>query len=193
MSMNLPMVSVIIPNYNYADYIGLAIDSVLAQTYPNVEIVVVDDGSKDDSIEILAAYDGRIKLILQQNQGVSVARNTGAANSSGELLAFLDADDVWRPEKLEKQVHAIANDEDVGPCALFDDAYRSAGHALRGDSGWKGGLDRERYHPPTGMCGDRRRQHGPREERGVQVGRGVRSPAIDRGRLGILLPCSGRS
>ena len=107
------LVSVIIPNYNYAQYIREAVDSVLAQTYPSIEIVVVDDGSKDDSREIIESYGDKIKAIFQKNQGVSAARNNGVATSSGKFVAFLDADDVWLPEKLERQIARFDADEKI--------------------------------------------------------------------------------
>lgn len=112
--MEKPLVSVIIPNYNYATYISKTIESVLGQTYKNVEIIVVDDESKDDSLAVLEAFGGRIKVIAQKNQGVSLARNNGAAAASGELVAFLDADDMWLPTKLERQVEMILNDAEIG-------------------------------------------------------------------------------
>ena len=86
----MPRVSVIIPNYNYAHYLAHAVDSVLAQTYPEVEIIVVDDGSTDDSETILRSYGDRIRWIKQKNQGVSAARNLGVKETRGELVAFLD-------------------------------------------------------------------------------------------------------
>ena len=90
--MQLPKVSVIIPNHNYAHYLGQAVDSVLAQTYQNTEIVVVDDGSQDNSENIVAGYGDRVRLIKQGNQGVSAARNAGVrtttvSNESGLLAA----------------------------------------------------------------------------------------------------------
>jgi glycosyltransferase involved in cell wall biosynthesis len=112
--MNLPKVSVIIPNYNYAKYIAETIDSVLAQTYPNLEVIVVDDGSKDDSLKILRSYGDKITVIEQKNQGVARARNIGTAYSNGEYIAFLDADDVWLPEKLERQMEKFFANEEIG-------------------------------------------------------------------------------
>jgi glycosyltransferase involved in cell wall biosynthesis len=109
-----PKVSVIIPNYNYSQYVGEAVESTLAQTYANVEIIVVDDGSKDNSLELLESFGDKITVLKQQNAGVSAARNNGVANSDGEFIAFLDADDVWLPEKLEKQIAAFLNDKDLG-------------------------------------------------------------------------------
>ena len=102
-------VSVIIPNYNYARFIGEAIESVLAQTYQPLEIIVVDDGSTDDSIKVIESFGDKIKLIRQENGGVGKARNTGARNSNGDFFAFLDADDIWLPEKIEKQTELFNN------------------------------------------------------------------------------------
>lgn len=112
--MNFPMISVIIPNYNYSKYISKAVDSVLSQTYPNVEVIVVDDGSRDDSLDILKTYGNEIKVLKQKNQGVSAARNSGAEASSGEFVAFLDADDIWLPKKLERQMRKFDNDKELG-------------------------------------------------------------------------------
>src|SRR4051812_30232823 len=98
-----PQVSVIIPAHNSADFIGTAVESVLAQTFADYEIVVVDDGSTDGTREVLERFEGRIVYLHQQNRGVSAARNAGIRRSRGELVCFLDADDIWRPEKLARQ------------------------------------------------------------------------------------------
>ncbi len=108
-----PVVSVVIPNYNYAAYLREAIDSVLAQTYKKIEIIVVDDGSTDGSREVIESYGERVTTVFQQNQGVSAARNNGVACGSGEFVAFLDADDRWLPDKVKKQVVAFV-DAEVG-------------------------------------------------------------------------------
>lgn len=138
--MNLPKISVVIPNYNYAKYVSRAIDSVLAQTYLNTEIVVVDDGSKDESHAILDGYGDRIKLLKQQNQGVSMARNSGVASSSGEFVAFLDADDIWLPEKLERQMQKFFDDEEIGlvHCSMtfIDPDDEVCGENRDGKQGW---------------------------------------------------------
>jgi glycosyltransferase involved in cell wall biosynthesis len=91
-----PLVSVIIPAYNAGAYINETIDSVLTQTYPHVEIIVVDDGSTDDTVERLKKYGAGIKYIYQANAGVGPDRNTGFDASSGDYIAFLDADDIWQ-------------------------------------------------------------------------------------------------
>lgn len=102
----MPRVSVIIPTYNRADILDRAIDSVLGQTYDDLELIVVDDGSTDRTPELIAEYDDpRLTFIEhEENRGGSVARNTGIAHATGDYLAFLDSDDAWRPRKLELQV-----------------------------------------------------------------------------------------
>lgn len=100
----MPKVSVIIPAYNAEDFIREAVDSALAQTHRDIEVIVVDDSSTDDTPLILKGYGDRILVHRQANTGVAGARNTGARLSTGEWVAFLDADDVWRPAKLERQL-----------------------------------------------------------------------------------------
>lgn len=98
--------SVVIPSYNCADYIAVAIRSAFAQSVPPRDIIVVDDGSNDDTEERLCEFndDDRVVYIKQKNKGVSFARNKAIAYSSSDLIAFLDADDYWHPEKMEKQL-----------------------------------------------------------------------------------------
>ena len=100
----LPRVSVIIPSYNNANYIARAIDSVLNQTYRDFEIIVVDDGSTDNTKDIVSSYPNPVKYLGQDNRGPSSARNAGIAASRGEFIAFLDSDDYWLPEKLSIQM-----------------------------------------------------------------------------------------
>jgi len=97
-------VSVIIPNYNYAQYVCEAIDSVLNQTYKNIEIVVVNNGSTDNSLEVLEKYTKKITLVNQGNLGQSGARKSGLEKATGDFIAFLDADDKWDKQKIEKQL-----------------------------------------------------------------------------------------
>src|SRR5215213_900396 len=94
-----PLVSVIIDNYNYGRFLREAIDSALGQTYPRVEVIVVDDGSTDDSRAVIAAYGDRVVPVLKENGGQASAFNAGFAASRGELICFLDADDTFMPEK----------------------------------------------------------------------------------------------
>lgn len=105
-----PFVSVIIPAYNAEAFIGRTLKSVLSQTYENIEVIVVDDGSKDRTAQIVEFYaeqDSRVILLKQQNAGVAAARNLAIEKSQGEYIAPVDADDIWYPEKLEKQVQCM--------------------------------------------------------------------------------------
>jgi glycosyltransferase involved in cell wall biosynthesis len=111
--MNLT-VSVIIPAYNAAPYLPAAIDSVLAQTRPAQEILVIDDGSQDDTAALAAGYAPQVRLISQPNRGVAEAINHGVSLASGDWLAFCDADDLWLPEKLALQTAALAADPQLG-------------------------------------------------------------------------------
>jgi glycosyltransferase involved in cell wall biosynthesis len=99
-----PQVSVVIPTYNRAWCLGEAVDSVLAQRFRDFELIVVDDGSTDATAAVLAGYGGTIRILQQENRGVSAARNAGIAAARGELIAFLDSDDIWLPVKLWRQV-----------------------------------------------------------------------------------------
>lgn len=103
----MPQVSVIIPALNAAETIARALDSVFAQTCRDFEIIVVNDGSTDDTLRVLAGYGDRLKIISQTNRGISAARNAGVRASSGKYLAFLDADDVWLTDKLEKTLAVL--------------------------------------------------------------------------------------
>jgi glycosyltransferase involved in cell wall biosynthesis len=118
------LISVVIPTYNYGPYIAGAVGSALSQRYPHLEVVVVDDGSTDDTAQRLKPYRDRITYIRQKNQGVSAARNTGIRAARGEVFALLDADDVWHPRKLEVQTRCLAEHPEVGLLAtdLFLDS-----------------------------------------------------------------------
>ena len=107
-----PSVSVIIPTYNHRDYVVEALESVFAQTYIDYEVIVVNDGSPDDTAAVLRPYveSGRIKYIEQNNQGQAAARNRGLAEAKGEFIAFLDDDDLWTADKLSKQVAVLMLD-----------------------------------------------------------------------------------
>lgn len=100
-------VSVIIPVFNGEKYIAMALESVFSQTYQNYEVIVIDDGSTDRTEEVIASFSGKLKLIRQPNSGPACARNKGVENSIGELVAFLDHDDVWLPDKLHLQVKCL--------------------------------------------------------------------------------------
>jgi glycosyltransferase involved in cell wall biosynthesis len=114
---NSPLVSVVIPTFNRAWALKKAIDSVLDQDYKNFELIVVDDGSTDNTESLIKKYDeGSVRFIQQPNLGVSVARNKGISVSSGALIAFLDSDDYWYPEKLSAQVDFFSKNPDALIC-----------------------------------------------------------------------------
>jgi glycosyltransferase involved in cell wall biosynthesis len=118
-------VSVVIPTFNRCHSVTEAIDSVLAQTVPSLEIIVVDDGSEDDTKKFLAPYFDHIVYIRQENQGVSAARNAGIRAAKGDLIAFLDSDDTWHPRKLEFQLQYLNEHPEValiGAVSLWDSA-----------------------------------------------------------------------
>ena len=133
-------VSVVIPTYNHARFLGQAIDSVLAQTLSPSEVIVVDDGSTDNTAAELVHYANRIRLVRQQNQGVSAARNNGAEIATGDLLAFLDADDIWLPRKMERQVERFATESELGlvHCGTedIDHTGKPLNRHLDGLDGW---------------------------------------------------------
>lgn len=109
-----PEISVIIPSYNHEKYIGEAIESVINQTFKNWELVIIDDGSSDHSIEIIKQYkDQRIKLLTQENHGVAYTLNKGIELAKGKYICFLDSDDVYREDKLEKQLQLIEKGFDI--------------------------------------------------------------------------------
>ncbi len=117
----MPKVSVIIPTHNSSNYICDAIDSVLQQCYKDYEIIVVDDGSTDNTKEALRQYGQKIKYIYQENKGVSAARNTGIKEANGKYIALLDADDTWVPNKLSRQIEILENNKEIGlTCSLMD-------------------------------------------------------------------------
>lgn len=122
-----PKVSVIIPTYNRKDYVTEAIDSVLNQTYKDFEIIVVDDGSTDDTGELLKErYGDRIRYFYKENGGCASARNYGIKVSRGEYIAFLDSDDKYLPEKLEDQVEILEKNEQIG--FVYSDSYSFDGN-----------------------------------------------------------------
>jgi len=133
-------VSVIIPTYNHAAFLPEALESVFAQTCSPLEVIVVDDGSTDETAEVLRVYERRIRVLSQANRGVAAARNAGAAVASGELLALLDADDAWLPAKLERQVARLDSEPEIGlvhcGVAEVDGRGRQLRARLDGMEGW---------------------------------------------------------
>jgi glycosyltransferase involved in cell wall biosynthesis len=110
-----PLISVVIPLYDGERFIRQAIESALAQTWERTEVIVVDDGSTDRGAEIASEYS--VKLLRQENRGVGAARNRGYAEATGELVSFLDQDDRFLPEKLERQLEALLAEPDAGMCS----------------------------------------------------------------------------
>jgi glycosyltransferase involved in cell wall biosynthesis len=115
-SNQYPLVSVILPTYNRSAFISSAVDSVLNQTYTRFELIVVDDGSTDHTPALLERYGDAIKVVRQENQGVSAARNRGIRTAAGDLIALLDSDDYWLPKKLEEQVALFNSQPDLLIC-----------------------------------------------------------------------------
>lgn len=114
--MNDPSVSCIIPAYNAARFIDEAIQSVVGQTVPVSEIIVVDDGSTDNTLEIVARYGDSVRIVRQKNAGPAAARNNGVRISSGDFIAFLDSDDLWTAEKLSVQLSQFAVRPELEVC-----------------------------------------------------------------------------
>ncbi len=121
-----PLVSAVIPTYNYGRFVVEAVESALAQTYTPLEVIVVDDGSTDNTRERLAGYGDRIRYVYQPNQGLSAARNTGVREAGGEWVAFLDSDDVWYPRRVELQMAYATRHPAAGLIAAdsFSDSAR---------------------------------------------------------------------
>jgi glycosyltransferase involved in cell wall biosynthesis len=115
-----PLVSVIIPTYNRASLLVRAVESVLVQTHRNTELIIVDDGSTDDTATILRGYGHQLRLFQQENAGPAAARNRGIAAANGDFIAFLDSDDYWLPTKLERQLRALEHAGFSSPCCLCD-------------------------------------------------------------------------
>jgi len=113
-SRTQPLVSVIIPSYNCEAYIAETINSVLAQDYPSIELLIIDDGSTDKTVNIAQSYGDKLKLISQTNAGVCVARNRGIKEANGEFICLLDHDDYWYPEKISSQIKAFEKHKEVG-------------------------------------------------------------------------------
>ncbi|HEY9652020.1 MAG TPA: glycosyltransferase [Coleofasciculaceae cyanobacterium] len=113
---NNPLVSILINNYNYEPFLKQAIDSALNQAYSSIEVIVVDDGSIDNSREVISRYGDKIIPVLKENGGQASAFNAGFAASRGEIICFLDSDDLFLPEKVTDVVHAFGDREDVGWC-----------------------------------------------------------------------------
>jgi len=127
----MPKVSVVIPSYNHARYVAEAVNSVLAQSEADLELIVVDDGSTDESAQILHAFDDdRMHVIEQENQGAHAALNTGLERAGGEFLAVLNSDDIYHPQRLERLVALLEKDPDVSLAGSYIQVIDSRGRSL---------------------------------------------------------------
>lgn len=141
------LVSVIIPVYNYDRYLAEAVESVLNQTYKNLEVIVIDDGSTDQSGEVARSFAGRgVRYCPQIHAGIGPARNKGVELAQGEFLAFLDADDRWPLEKIERQLRAFGNDP--GLEMVFGQALQ-----LQNGPAWEAGVSDKNLSPAGMMPG----------------------------------------
>lgn len=124
------LVSIIIPNYNNAEFLKSSVSSALSQDYRSIEVIVIDDGSSDGSVQILESFGTRIRLLQQSNSGAATARNSGIKNAKGDYLAFLDSDDEWKPSKITLQMKKM-NSSHYGLvyCAL-QELFLNGSHGL---------------------------------------------------------------
>lgn len=114
--MTQPLISCIVPVFNGARYLAEALDSILNQTYRPIEIIVIDDGSTDQSAAVIRSYGDRIRCFYQDNAGPAKARNRGLSEASADFIAFLDADDLWHPEKLDRQSARFRSRPELEAC-----------------------------------------------------------------------------
>lgn len=131
-----PLVSCIVPTYNSEKYLVDCLESILAQTWPSLEVIVVDDGSSDATVEIASGYRERVRVVSQNDCGPAETRNHGIRTATGELLAFLDPDDLWHEEKLARQMACLQNDPGLDMCVthvqmFWDDAAHDQHERLR--------------------------------------------------------------
>jgi glycosyltransferase involved in cell wall biosynthesis len=154
----MPKVSVVIPAYNYARFLADALRSVLGQTYKDIEVIIVDDGSKDNTGEVAKAFSGdpRVRYVYQDNSGVSAARNNGIRSSRGEYVAFLDADDYWLPGNLEAKVKILDSRQEVAlVCSdinIFDHATGRVLSRFWHNPGSDDAVDQDKASKAAALC-----------------------------------------
>ena len=132
-----PLVSVVIPAYNSGKFVAQAVESVLAQTYAPFEIIVVDDGSTDETKDVLGRFNGQINYIHQANSGPSAARNAGIRVARGAYICFLDADDLWTPDRLAVQMAFMQANHSIGLLFSDHEEFDEKGIVLRSFLGEK--------------------------------------------------------
>jgi len=125
-----PLVSVIVPAFNRAGIIRDTIANIFEQTYKNIELIVVDDGSTDDTAEILKSYGSRLRWAVQKNAGPSAARNRGVTMAKGEIIAFQDSDDTWHPSKIARQVSLLVRGGESIVCCICNCTVEMAGRTV---------------------------------------------------------------
>jgi glycosyltransferase involved in cell wall biosynthesis len=123
--MNQPLISCIVPVFNGERYLAEALNSIMAQTYKPLEVIVADDGSSDDTAGVAGRYERRVCYLWQANQGPAAARNLGLSAAKGEFIAFLDADDLWHPEKLARQVARFEARPELDVCVTYVQNFRT--------------------------------------------------------------------
>lgn len=123
----MPKVSIVMPAYNCAEHIKESIDSALAQTHKDIELIVVDDGSTDGTAEVVQSYENPVVYLYQENRGMSAARNTAMKSATGDFIAFLDSDDLWEPSKLEKQIALFETHPKIGMVGSYLEPIDSNG------------------------------------------------------------------
>src|SRR3954471_22019574 len=148
--MSQPSVSVVITTYNQAEYIVETVLSALNQTYPHREVIVIDDGSTDETGARLAEFRDRVTLVRQENQGVAASRNKGVRSAKGELIAFLDGDDLWDQDKLDVQVAAYQAHPRSGLIAVDASMFSDAEVLLKSTLPWKTTLSASEGEVSTG-------------------------------------------
>lgn len=128
----MALISVIIPVYNGEDTIAEAVESALQQTFSDLEVIIIDDGSTDTTVEILQKIsDSRLKVFSYPNAGIAASRNRGLSHARGQYIAPLDADDIWKPEKLEAQLEALQSSSDAAVAYCWSDCIDKSGRWLR--------------------------------------------------------------
>ncbi|HEY9803820.1 MAG TPA: glycosyltransferase family A protein [Leptolyngbyaceae cyanobacterium] len=152
----MPKVSIVIPAYNAMDYLPTTLETVYQQTFTDFEVLIINDGSSDNIVDWVSHLtDTRIRLITQENQGLTGAHNTGVIQAQGEYIAFLDADDLWEPSKLEKQVICLDKNPEVGLVdtwvMLIDEDGVSTGTVIKTNA--EGNVWQQIIQCPTVVCG----------------------------------------